>query len=63
MPRVDVRRGDCGEGVKNVQSQLNVKLNISLSLDGLFGPGTGTAVRDFQALMGLVVDGIVGPST
>jgi peptidoglycan hydrolase-like protein with peptidoglycan-binding domain len=60
---VNVRRGDCGEGVQNVQSQLNDKLSISLVVDGRFGPGTEAAVRDFQALVGLPVDGIVGPST
>ena len=60
---VNVRRGDCGEGVENVQSQLNYKLSISLSVDGRFGPGTEAAVRDFQALVGLPVDGIVGPNT
>lgn len=60
---VDVRRGDCGEGVKQVQSQLNYKLSISLTVDGRFGRATETAVRNFQASVGLPVDGIVGPST
>jgi peptidoglycan hydrolase-like protein with peptidoglycan-binding domain len=60
---VDVRRGDCGEGVKQVQSQLNDKLGISLTVDGLFGPGTEAAVRDFQTSVGLVADGLVGPNT
>ncbi len=60
---VDVRRGDCGEGVKQVQDQLNYKLGISLVVDGRFGPGTEAAVRDFQASLSLTVDGIVGPNT
>ena len=60
---VDVRRGDCGEGVRQVQDQLNYKLSSSLSVDGRFGPGTEGAVRDFQASVGLPVDGVVGPST
>lgn len=31
--------------------------------DGIFGPNTDTVVRSFQLIQGLVVDGIVGPST
>jgi len=60
---VNVRRGDCGEGVQQVQDQLNYKLGISLTVDGRFGPGTEAAVRDFQTSVGLPVDGIVGPNT
>lgn len=60
---VNVRRGDCGEGVRQVQDQLNYKLSISLAVDGRFGAGTEAAVRDFQELIGLPVDGIVGPMT
>lgn len=31
--------------------------------DGLYGPGTASAVEDFQADRGLTVDGIAGPNT
>src|SRR5690606_6643581 len=31
--------------------------------DGIFGPATEKAVRDFQRKVGLVVDGIAGPKT
>jgi peptidoglycan hydrolase-like protein with peptidoglycan-binding domain len=32
-------------------------------IDGIFGPVTNAAVKDFQGSNGLVVDGIVGPAT
>ena len=60
---VNVRRGDCGQGVRDVQTQLNVKLGTTLAVDGRFGPGTEAAVRDFQVMVGLPADGIVGPMT
>ncbi len=60
---VSVRRGDCGEGVRQVQTQLNYKLGISLNTDGIFGAGTQQAVRNFQASVGIAADGIVGSST
>jgi hypothetical protein len=32
-------------------------------VDGIFGPGTETAAKDFQQARGLVIDGQVGPET
>lgn len=60
---IDVRVGDCGDGVKEVQDALNYKLGITLVSDGLFGPATEAAVRDFQLSVGLPVTGMVDTST
>ena len=56
------RRGDCGETVVFIQERLTV-LGFPATADGLFGPGTEAAVKDFQASRGLVADGLVGPTT
>src|SRR5918999_1296623 len=49
--------GSQGELVTHVQQALGI------SADGIFGPQTDTAVRQYQARNGLLVDGIVGPAT
>ena len=52
-----LKRGSEGDGVAAVQRALGI------SADGVFGPMTRQAVKDFQARNGLEVDGIVGPMT
>ena len=52
-----LRKGSIGEQVKMVQGFLGLKQ------DGKFGPKTDSAVRKWQSENGLVVDGIVGPTT
>jgi methionine-rich copper-binding protein CopC len=52
-----------GEAVKALQKLLNLKLNLNLIADGIFGPKTKAAVIAFQKLNGLVPDGLVGPLT
>lgn len=49
--------------IRTIQMQLNVLLKKGLAVDGLEGPVTQQAIRDFQGLMGLAQDGIWGPKT
>jgi hypothetical protein len=55
--RPTLRRGARGELIKQIQSRLQV------GVDGIFGPATEAALRQFQRDKGLVPDGIVGPHT
>ena len=57
-----LRRGARGENVRLLQTMLS-KDGSTLAIDGIFGPGTQSAVRAFQNRYGLKVDGIVGPQT
>jgi peptidoglycan hydrolase-like protein with peptidoglycan-binding domain len=57
-----LKSGSKGEPVKALQQKL-VGLGFSITADGLFGPGTKSAVEELQALFGYDVDGIVGDGT
>lgn len=52
-----LRKGSKGEEVKRLQRLLN------LTDDGIFGPATEAAVKEYQKTHGLVADGIVGDKT
>ena len=52
-----LKLGSRGNEVKLLQEKLNLKA------DGIFGPLTEEAVKDFQRSNGLEVDGIVGANT
>jgi len=52
-----LRKGSRGDGVKIMQEALGI------GADGVFGPGTERALKQWQAENGLVVDGIAGPAT
>lgn len=54
--------GARGPSVRALQQTL-VGLEWELAVDGVFGPVTDQAVREFQAQNELDVDGIVGPRT
>ena len=55
-------KGSKGQAVKDLQTALN-RAGCNLDVDGNFGPATDKAVRDFQALYELEVDGKAGPKT
>lgn len=52
-----------GNYVKWLQTALNKADNAGLAVDGQFGSGTTTAVKNFQAKHGLTQDGQAGTST
>jgi peptidoglycan hydrolase-like protein with peptidoglycan-binding domain/GH24 family phage-related lysozyme (muramidase) len=51
-----------GADVRSLQEALR-RTGAAITADGIFGPATDRAVRQFQQARGLVVDGIVGPRT
>lgn len=56
------RRGNSGAMVYAIQYLLRTEV-ATITVDGIFGAGTETAVKDFQLAQGLAADGIVGPQT
>lgn len=59
---ITLRSGARGAAVRSLQEALNAR-GASLRVDGIFGPGTLSAVRSFQGSAGLTQDGIVGRRT
>ena len=57
-----LRKGDSGSAVTYLQTLLG-DTGAALRADGIFGAVTEAAVKDFQALNRLTMDGIVGPQT
>jgi hypothetical protein len=62
MSQPTIRNGSKGAAVRLCQERLNAK-GFHVAVDGDFGPGTETAVEQFQASLNLTADGIVGPMT
>jgi hypothetical protein len=52
-----LRRGSRGADVQTAQRALGI------AADGIFGPGTENAARQFQRARGLDPDGVIGPAT
>lgn len=63
-PGVPLRVGSSGDYVRFVQSYLNgIQGRPLLTVDGIYGQNTARVVGQFQATVGLSVDGIVGSAT
>ena len=67
-PGTPLRQGDTGKAVREMQYYLYLLSAYyneipPIAFDGSFGSNTTLAVRTFQSLFGLSVDGIVGPAT
>jgi peptidoglycan hydrolase-like protein with peptidoglycan-binding domain len=62
---IQVQQGSNGDAVRAVQSQIHSRGDgaAQITIDGIFGPVTNEAVRAFQTILGLTVDGVVGPQT
>ncbi|QQK77936.1 peptidoglycan-binding protein [Salicibibacter cibarius] len=60
-----VEEGDANSLVRRIQEQLNEQdeVDISIDVDGSFGPETEGAIEDFQEVTDQQVDGIAGPVT
>ncbi|MFE6976196.1 peptidoglycan-binding protein [Streptomyces sp. NPDC057682] len=56
-------RGNTGPGVKTLQRAMNRCYGKSLTLDGIFGAATETALKSVQGKHGLTKDGKYGPKT
>jgi N-acetylmuramoyl-L-alanine amidase len=64
MTTTALRRGEVGEGVRDLQRRLAALGHDSAGDEaGEFGPATEAAVRAFQQQRGLLVDGLCGPQT
>jgi len=58
-----IQRGDVSTAVEDIQKELQNQGYYTYNIDGIFGPITEQAVRDYQADQNIQVDGIVGPNT
>lgn len=54
-------QGNRSDSVKDLQRQINDVLGTNLKVDGVFGPRTREALRDFQSAAYLRPDGVFGP--
>lgn len=57
-----LRKGSKGDAVVSLQEMLN-RSGAGLKVDGIFGTKTRQAVRVFQNVKSITVDGVVGPVT
>lgn len=57
-----LKKGSRGESVKWLQYELN-RYGVGLKVDGILGPKSEQAIKDYQKANKLVVDGKAGPVT
>lgn len=69
-PKSSYSSGSGGKYVKGYEkyaprgiSVADLQRRLGISADGIFGPNTLNAIKNFQRSRGLAVDGIVGPNT
>ncbi|SES32687.1 peptidoglycan-binding protein [Salipaludibacillus aurantiacus] len=58
-----LQKGDEGETVLALQEDLHRLGYYRAAIDGIFGPLTHQAVKDFQAAENILADGLAGPQT
>ena len=56
-------RGNQGQAVRSLQSNLNICYGQGLAEDGIYGAATERAVRNVQVAIGARADGVYGPET
>ena len=61
--RKALKKGARGLNVSTLQKRLNQRINAQLDVDGIFGNATKSAVKEFQSMYPIKVDGVVGPVT
>lgn len=60
---ITLKEGDDGDAVRKLQRKLKDLGYYTGSVDGSYGSGTTAAVKTFQQLSNLQVDGVAGPAT
>jgi hypothetical protein len=60
---LQLQEGASGDAVRGLQILLNGRGGYALATDGVFGPKTQTAVREYQQAVHLGVDGVAGTHT
>ena len=63
IPVRKIEDGISGDDVRWIQEGLNKLIKCNLSLDGVCGPNTVKAIKNYQSLRNLKVDGIAGIDT
>ena len=67
-PGYNLTLGSSGEKVQQVQDQLSTIAGVytaipRITADGIFGPATAEAVREFQTIFGLPATGVIDFAT